>query len=287
MDFSFLTEKINIPLNKIDTDKLYEIRIRNGFPISVNYGGKKLYISENGLTAYEKAAVKCDLTLINAIIDNLTEYSVYAFNECIKKGFLPAKNGVRVGIAGECVYDNKLITIKNIESLNIRVPHQIIGASDAFFDQIKADGDFYNTLLISPPFCGKTTVLKDIARKINDFYARNILIIDERGEFSAVKGALIDSIKYSDKLYAFEYGIRSMSPDIIITDELAEKDDWTCVCRAVNSGIKIISSCHAASLDEVRKKEYFSSGVFERYVLLKKNNFGMLSAVYDKNFNEL
>ena len=284
MDFDFLTERIANAISKINTETLYEIRLRNGFFISANYGGKKCFVGDSGITFYENAAIKCDLSLINSIIDNLTEYSVYAFNESIKKGFLPSKYGIRVGIAGECVFDEKLLTIKNIESLNIRIPHEIVGSSDSFFDSIKNDGDFYNTIIISPPFCGKTTVLKDVARKINAFYNKNLLIIDERGEFNVVKGSNIDSIRFSDKLYAFDYGIRSMSPDVIITDELSSINDWLCAYRAANSGIKIISTCHAASIDEIRKKDYFKPDVFERYVVLKKGRFGELSGIYDKDF---
>lgn len=279
-----MTEKLIVPLSNIAKDKLYEIRLRNGFPVSLNYGGKKIFLGENGVTYYEKAAILCDIDLINEIIDNLTEKSLYAFNESIKKGFLTGKGGIRVGVAGECVYDKELITIKNIDSLNIRIPHEVNGSSDAFFDRIKKNGDFCSTLIISPPFCGKTTVLKDVAKKINDYYDKNILIIDERGEFSPVKGARIDSIKYSDKLYAFEYGIRSMSPDIIITDELSTKEDWLCAMRAVNSGVKIISTCHAETIDEVKEKDFFIGNVFDRYVILKKGKFGELFGVFDKNY---
>lgn len=287
MDYGFLTEKIAKSLEKIDTDKLYEVRIRCGFPLSVNYDGKKLYLGENGLAIRENSAILCDQSLIKSIIDNITEYSLYAFNERIKKGFLPSKNGVRVGIAGECVYDEKLLTVKNIDSLNVRLSHEVPGSSDCFFESIKNNGDFYNTLIISPPFCGKTTILKDIAQKINAFYNKNILIIDERGEFSGVKGKNIDSIKYSDKLYAFNCSIRSMSPDIVITDELVGEGDWQCVFDAVNSGITIISTCHAASIEEVKNKNFFKKDVFERYVVLKKGRFGELSCIFDKSFNAL
>ena len=287
MEYTFLTDRIAKSLDKICTDKLYEIRFRCGFPVSINYEGKKFFLTENGISIYWNSAIICDQLLINSIIDNITEYSIYAFNERIKKGFLPLKNGVRVGVAGECVYDEKLITVKNINSLNVRIPHEVSGSSDCFFDNIINSGDFYNTLIISPPFCGKTTILKDVAKKINAFYNKNILIIDERGEFNNITGVNIDSIKYSDKLYAFDCGIRSMSPDIIITDELIGVDDWQCVFNAVNSGIKIISTCHAASIEEVLNKKFFKSGVFDRYIVLKKGRFGELSYIFDKNFNSI
>lgn len=287
MELSFLPEKLKSAVENLNADKLYELRLRRDFVVSVNYDGKKCFLSENGITQYEIAAIKCEKNDIDYVIDSLTERSIYAFNENIKKGFLTSKEGFRVGISGECVFDKDIVTVKNITSLNIRIPHDIPGSSDSFFYKIKNGDEFYNTLIISPPFCGKTTVLKDIALKINTFYDKNIFIIDERGEFSAVKGVRIDCLAYSDKLYAFEYGVRSMSPDIIITDELVAREDWECVYSAVNSGIKIISTCHAASIDEIKRKIFFNSNIFNRYVVLKGNEFGKLLKVYDGDFNEV
>ena len=282
-----MPKEILLGLEKINTDKLFEIRLRKGYPITVFYSGKRAYLGCSGITYNEKTSIKCDDNAIDGIVKKITEYSFYAFNENVKKGFLTTKDGIRVGVAGECVYGDKLITIKNFSSLNIRIPHNIDGSSDGFFGKIHVNDFFFNTLIVSPPFCGKTTVLKDVAKKINDNYSINVLMIDERGEFSCVGGKNIDSIKFSDKPYAFEYGIRSMSPDVIITDELSGKDDWLFVERAINSGVKVISTCHAASLNDVLQKDYYIKGVFDRYVVLKKGKFGEVAGVYDGDQNLL
>ena len=283
MEFDFLTGEILSAIKKIDSDKLYEIRLRKNFPIIVNYGGKRFYLKENGVFSTRNNALICSEKTIERIIQLITEYSVYAFNDKLKKGFITTKNGIRIGVAGECVYGDGLVTIKNISSLNIRIPHIIVGASNSFFSKIHDKNCFYNTLILSPPFCGKTTVLKDVAQKINDHFNKSILILDERGEFKQVTGENIDAIVYADKLYGFEYGIRSMSPEIIITDELSSKEDWNCVLLAVRSGIKIIASCHAGGIFDLKNKINFSN-VFDRYVVLKSGFFGQVDGVFDNSF---
>lgn len=288
MDFSFLPEIIRNSLFKTDIEKIYEIRLREDFAVSVVFDNKRFYLSKNGLTLYENLGIKCQREFIKDTLDNLTEFSVYAFNDKIKKGFLTYKDGVRIGVAGECVYDSELITIKNVTSLNIRIPHEILGCSDEVYKYILSDNEINNTLILSPPFCGKTTILKDLARKINKYHNKSILIIDERGEFSSVSGVNIDKIKNCTKEYAFSFGLRSLSPEIVITDELVGKSDWEFVLNAVNSGVKIIASCHAKNIDELKRKNYFLEGVFDRYLVLDKfDGMGKVIEVYDREFNRL
>lgn len=281
--------EISEALSKIDADKLYEIRIRLGFPVLLNVNGQKAYLTENGYSIFSEKAIICNEKTIKNIIDELTEHSIYAFNDRIRQGYLTTKEGVRVGLAGECVYDgNNLLTIKNITSLNLRIPHEIYGCADKFFGVVTDSGQIKNALLISPPFFGKTTILKDLSRKLNEKFNKSIMIIDERGEFESVKGINIDTVKYSDKLYALTFGLRSMSPEIIITDELIERRDWQCALTAINSGLKIIASCHAESAKDLLRKEYFIKNIFDRYVVLDNNNgFGKIREVFDGEFNKL
>lgn len=287
MDLSFLPKVYVEALNNVQVDKLYEIRIRSDFAVTCKIAGKDVYLSHNGITLLKKDAIIAKKTHIEQIIKSVTEFSPYAHNERIKQGFLTTQDGIRIGIAGECVFDKgNIITIKNINSLNIRIPHVVPGCSNEILKKILTDR-LYNTLIISPPLCGKTTVLKDLAFKLNAINIGAILLIDERGEFSIVKGENIDLIKFSDKLYAFEYGLRSMSPKIVITDELSSLNDWTCVERASSSGVIIIASCHGYSVDDVKKKEFFNKHVFERYVVLKNDEVGVVKGVYDGEFIKL
>ena len=129
-------------------------------------------------------------------------------------------------------------------------------------------------------------MLKDIAIKFNDLNIGSILIIDERGEFSSICGENIDKIAYSDKLYAFNYALRSLSPQYVITDELSNPQDWECVAKAASSGVKIIASCHSDNIAELQNNTCFNKNVFDRYIVLKNECFsGTLNYVYNKDFS--
>ena len=286
MKLDFLPQKYINALNNCNVDELYEIRLRKGFQVMVNVSGKIFYLSENGLTVFESSAFICSKEDIDEIVRSVTEYSTYAFNDKIRCGYLTTSNGVRIGIAGECVFNKgEIVTIKNITSLNVRISREVEGCANRIFNQIYTCGTVFNSLLISPPFYGKTTVLKDLIRKIDAINIGSILIIDERGEFSEIKGKNIDTIKYSDKLYAFEYGIRVMSPKIVVTDELSSRNDWICVKKAISSGVKIIASCHGKDVGDLRLKENFFEDVFDRYFILEYQNGS--SCVYGREFQLL
>ena len=288
MKFNFLPERVRQALYNLDLNFLYEIRLRNGYPVKINYKGKNYYLSNDGTTLNSERAIICVPSDINYVINYATEHSLYAFNDKIKEGFLTVENGIRIGICGECVYSNSTLqTIKNFSSLNVRIPHEIYGCSDEALNYILENKTINNTLIISPPFLGKTTLLKDIAKKLNDINRFSILIIDERGEFESVNGENIDKIKYCNKYYAFNYAVRSMSPGLVITDELTTETDWMCAYNVVCSGIKIIASCHSDELEHLAKKEFFNKSIFDRYIILAQNDFGVIEKVYNKDFKRL
>lgn len=287
MELSFLPTEIKSAISRIDNNNLYEIRLRTGFAVSVNIKGKKHFLSKNGVCKKDKDSIICTDNHIKEIICNVTEHSIYAYNDCLKNGFLTTKIGVRIGVAGEVVYAaDKPLTIKNISSLNLRIPHFIKDCSGFLYKYLKNEqSELNNLLIISPPTCGKTTILKDLALKINDCNDYQVLIIDERGEFAEVRGKNIDSVKYCDKSYAFNYGLRSLSPNVVVTDELSGQADWQCVYNAVNSGVKIIASCHADGIKTVRNNAHFIGGVFDIYAVLKNKSFaGEVVKLYDKDF---
>lgn len=287
MNLGFLPLKIQNALINCDLDKLNELRIRVNYNIKVVYSGESLYLGEQGLTLLKSNALICGQDDINEIIKKSTEYSVYAHNQRIKQGYLSVKGGVRIGIAGECVFENNAnTTIKNITSLNIRFPHLIKNCSNLFFDKIFFNEKLLNTLIISPPFYGKTTMLKDLCIKLDALNLGSILIVDERGEFDNICGENIDIIRFCDKFYAFEYAIRSLAPKIIVCDELSLSSDWVGVEEIINSGVKVIASCHSLSVDELTKKKNFNN-IFDRYILLSNKVLGGVKGVYNNNFSLL
>ncbi len=283
MELNFLPAKVLYALKNYNINCIYEIRLREGYPIKINYlGDKKLLLDDGG------NVLVCKKVDIDYIIDSITECSLYAFSERIKDGYLTAKNGVRVGLAGECVCeDGVVLTIKNIKSLNIRIPHTVFGASDCIYEKLFKD-KMYNTLIVAPPFSGKTTILKDLVRRINAETSLDVLIIDERGEFSCVVGENIDVISYAEKQASFLRGVRTLSPDVVIMDELGGVSDFSCVEYALSCGVKLIATVHGDNVKDLALKPYYKQGLFDRYVFLNGGiKKGVVNKILDAEFNEV
>ena len=238
---------------------------------------------------------------IKIIIQKISNYSLYAVEEEIKQGYITIEGGHRVGLAGQCVIENKMIkTIKHISSLNIRIAREIIGCSDKVMKYIISNGRVKNTLIISPPRCGKTTLLRDISRNISDGYSRlslkgkRVVIIDERSEIaSCYKG--IPQMKVGDRTDVYDnclkgegliMAIRTMSPEVIICDEIGSKSDIEGIIMAYNSGVNVICTLHGNDIEDLYKREVFKNiltqGLIEKVIVLSsRNGAGNLEAVYD------
>ena len=285
MDLSFLGNEINTAINSLDVNNLYEIRLRSGFPVKIFYNDKFTYLYSDKKGVANK--IICTDKTISDILYELTEGSLYAFNEELKEGYITSKNGQRVGVAGEYVIlDDKVKTIKNVSSLCVRIPHQIENCSSEIFDKLFINGKLYNSLIISPVRIGKTTVLKDLVIKLSKV-GFNIVILDERGEFGEVKGENVDRILGCKKSIGFINALRSLSPDVIITDELSGENDFLCVEKAVNSGVKIIASCHGDDILSVKNKPKILES-FERFFILGKDGkAGSLKAIYKGDLTKL
>ncbi len=288
MNLSFLPKKYVQAIRNINYDDLYEIRMRASFPVKVKIKTSYYYLTELGSSLFNMKSIICTKEDIDDIVKNVTECSIYAHNDKIKNGYLTTHEGIRIGVAGECVSDNdKIITIKNFSSLNIRIPHEIYGCANILYKYVY-DAIMHNSIIISPPLFGKTTLLKDLIRIFNERHNVPILVIDERGEFSSVVGENIDTIRYSDKNYSFSCGIRVLAPSIVITDELCTKSDWECVSTASNSGVKVIASCHGQSLQDVIYNKNYIKGVFERFIVLKNcGQAGVIDKVYNGDYKEI
>ena len=285
MELDFLPSELITAINYLDVNSLTEIRIRLNRGISLNINGKFYYLGNKGLVDKESEAVKGSKYHIDHILDNVTEYSYYSCNDKIKEGYITTEKGVRIGLAGTCIYDGgQVLTIRDFTSLVIRLPRSVKGCADEIYNKL-FKSKLANTLLISPPRRGKTTILKALTEKVSDVN-NNIVIFDERGEFNDLTNPYADVIKYADKLTAFRITLRSLAPNTIITDELYDKNDWECIKKAVNSGICIITSCHGKSIDDITHKDCFIHGLFDYYVVLGKDNKpGRIVGIYDKNLN--
>ena len=287
----WLYEKIS---NSFLWDYVQEIRIRIGKPIVVCYKGYfKILVDKNN---YMVSPIVANADLINYIVSVATKRSLYAYNHQIKQGYITTDSGIRIGLCGTVVYDKKEIaTVKNITSLNIRVPHNQKGCSDSIIDLISQNNKVKNTLIISPPGAGKTTLVRDIVFKLsNEKNIGNILVVDERFEIAGEGnclfdvGSFVDVISGSSKSYAFHEGLKTMNPKVIVCDEVSKEEDVESIIETSRSGVSVIATAHAENVCDLKSKNIFkktiTEKVFERIVVLsKRNGVGTIECVYDEN----
>lgn len=290
-------ELYDIIKNKINYSILNEIRIRVDKPILVFERGTPHFLGKEGLTNDSSRALVATKQNLEDIVFRASECSVYSINEELKKGFIMLAGGERIGICGEVVVEGgEIKTIKNFTSLNIRVPHEVRNCSLNAFSYLHDEDGLKNTLVLSPPGGGKTTFLRDFVFQLSERnYCYNVLIVDERAEIAGTNGSLnvgkfADVLSFTTKEIGFIQGVRTMSPHLLVTDELGGREDALALKEAVNCGVKVLATVHASSLEELKSKEFYDEikDTFERFVVLSsRNGPGTFEGVYGKNFSRL
>lgn len=282
MTLSFLPSDVQNALSHLNANYLSEIRLRRGQPVIVEYKGEYKYL--NPLGATDGASNAIIAREIEPIIIAATKGCIYNYSEQMKSGFITVGHGIRIGIAGEYVTQNgEVNTIKDITSLNIRIPHNVNGCGDFVVKALFAESA-RSVLLFSKPGLGKTTMLRDIAANLSRTKKYNVLVFDERSEISAISGSdgydlgdRTDVIRCYEKKSVIASAIRAMKPQVIVTDELYGADDISAVCYAAHCGIAVIASSHICNRKILQKMP------FEFYVQLVK--IGAPPVIYDKNFD--
>lgn len=282
MSLSFLPQDVKNALSHLNMNFVTELRLRRGMPAVVEHKGKYSFLGFFGVTDNPKEGILCgDVT---EILNAATGGSIYNYTEQMKNGFITVEHGVRIGIAGEYVTDGgKINAVKSVTSLNVRIPHDVAGCSDYIIKKL-FNNSLHNTLIFSKPGLGKTTVLRDITKKLSVSPDKNVLVLDERNEIAAMDSygdgfdlGFADVVRCGNKLYCLESALRAMKPDIIVTDELYGGDDIKAVKYAADCGICVIASSHLCD------KNILKDMPFDYYVNLTQ--IGGVPKIYDKNFN--
>src|SRR5574344_1314618 len=308
----------------INMKDLQEIRLRADKPLIVIYNNNEEFVSKSGRFVNDiNQAYIVKVNEIKETMEYVSNYSLYAFEEEIRQGYITISGGHRVGICGKAVIDqNRIKTIKYISFINIRLAHEVIGCAKKLSQYIYRDaGNIYNTLIISPPRCGKTTLLRDLIRIVSNGDDPGLLelstkslanstselhkgmsvgLIDERSEIAASYlgipqndiGVRTDVLDGIPKTTGIMMMIRTMSPKVIAIDEIGSKEDIEAIRYGTNCGCRFIATIHGDSMSDLllkpQIKEMIEEKIFERYVIL--SNRGKVSSVVhilDKNMNDL
>lgn len=300
----------------VEPEGIEEIRMRIGAPLFIIYKNREFTVGGDGeLKALpefcrEEAGnkMKCICVSREDVEETLqcaVRYSLYAYEEELKQGFITVAGGHRIGLAGRVILEKGAVkTIQPVTFLNIRFSHQVKGCAGRILPYLydKKTGDFLHTLLISPPRCGKTTLLRDIVRQVSDggSQGKTVGVVDERSEIGACfqgipqndVGIRTDILDCCPKAAGMMMLIRSMAPDVVAVDEIGGERDLEAMGYVMNCGCRILATIHGTSMEDIRKKpglgRLLQEEVFDRYVILgNKNGPGTILDLCDRKGRSL
>ena len=286
----YIPKRLRKYLSLIQLNQAEEIRLKKGRPVMVYFNDGGYFIDEHArLCNNDNNAVIVDSHDMNEAIELMCESSLYAFEDCLKQGYITVSGGHRVGICGSAVLENGIISSqKNISSLNYRLAREVLGIARPLIPHCIKNGQILNTLIISPPGCGKTTLLRDLIRLISQQGYR-VSVADERNEISAVYNGYIgydlgnstDVLEGASKSEAMLILLRTMSPQVIATDEIGQKEDINAITKAISSGVGVIATVHSKDLNTLKEAGISWIDKFNCFITLShRNGPGTIEEVY-------
>ncbi len=305
----FIPEPLNMMLRKLPVtlfERLEEVRVREQRPLEINAGSEHYFVTEDGRTTHEEPeAYKPGREDTHRLLDLISNHSLYTLEEELRKGFITLPGGHRVGLAGRTVLGGGRVEhLRDINSFNIRIARAVPGVADRILPYLldTKTKRVLHTLIISPPQQGKTTLLRDLARQLSQGWqsrkggvpmGMKVGIIDERSEIAGSYkglpgfdvGPRTDVLDGCPKAEGMMMMIRSMSPDVLIVDEIGRPEDADAVREALYAGISVIASVHGRDLAEVAARPGLASvttqQIFQMYVQLERTSRGVSFRIAD------
>lgn len=307
----FLPERIkhqliSFPINK--KERVEEIRIRVNRLVTIRLCNEQFFLETQLHQAGNRNSQRMIISQqeIEEMIKKMAGYSLYAFEEEFKQGYITLNGGCRIGLAGKVVLKDGMVqTIKQINGVNIRISHEMKDCASKVLPYIVSQNYIYSTLILSPPQMGKTTLLRDMIRQISNgtakWQGKKVSLVDERSEIAATLhgnpqndvGLRTDILDGCPKQIGMMMMLRSMSPHVIATDEIGKEGDIQAIEEAINAGVSVITTAHAANLQDAlqRKmlKKVLEMKYFERIVILgNSQGTGTVEQILDgKTFDNL
>ena len=266
-------------LEKIQASYITEIRLRVNQKLRIRLLDKE--------KVFEYVVKSQDMT---EILKRVSNNSIYSIQDNINSGYITAYGGNRIGISGEVVQENgRVKNIKNVTSMNIRIAHEIIGCSNSIINRICVNEKVQNTLIISPPGKGKTTMLRDVIRNVSSS-GENVGIVDERYEIANVYqgkptlniGPRTDVISGISKEKGINTLVRCMGIDVIATDEIGGFEDCSAILNASMCGVSVIATAHGSAYQDLPYdlQQLVNKGVFKLIIYLS-SDIGKVENIVD------
>lgn len=263
-----------------------EIRCRTGYP-------PELITSQGVYQQTERVVAAFTSQEAQEMLQKISHYSLYTLEEELRRGYITIRGGHRIGLAGHVLTENgRVLRLRDVTFFNIRLAKQIIGAANSIVPHLYYEGHWLSTLIIGAPLTGKTTMLRDLARQISEGIAarkiggRKTGIVDERSEIAGCVsgvpqnqiGPRTDVLDACPKAEGMMMMIRSMSPEVLIVDEIGRKEDTEALLEALNAGVSVMATAHGYRLDQVRRRPalttLFESAFFQRFIIVSRNRLG-------------
>ncbi|OXS52390.1 stage III sporulation protein AA [Cohnella sp. CIP 111063] len=278
-------------------ESLEEIRIRENRPMEIGYGSRYAFVREDGsLTESSPEAYRPGRDQCRALLERITNHSIYAAEEELRRGYVTVAGGHRIGLAGRAVLDGGAVShLKDIAGFNVRIARARTGFGGQVLPgllDVQAR-TIRHTLIVSPPQQGKTTLIRDLARCISygtwhhpaarGWGSRKVGIVDERSEIAASErgvptfdlGPRCDVLDACPKAEGMMMMLRSMSPEVLVVDEIGRPEDTEAIREAIHAGVRVLATAHAADMADVLARPALgrlaAEGAFGAYVFLSKS----------------